>query len=184
VSLIFASQVESYYQRGHDVAAATASKRAKLWCIVNVCVAAPIYLLVGVGLIVALAEQGGTISRSSEKESIQQIKALTRYQQAYFFENNRFTPDLSESNLATSEHYRYSAIVLDDRFVKITATPKASGRKSFTAAVVVGSQDDRTDFTMDEIICQSKQPTKKPPATPNRTDTGLDCAVGSRKVAE
>jgi hypothetical protein len=186
VSLIFAAQVDSNYQRGNYEAAVKASERAKIWGIVNVCVAAPIYLFVGLIIMAAVVESGGTLQHSTEKQAIQKLKRLTHYQKSYFFENNRFTSDLAETDLAQSDSYRYSAIVEDDRLVKIIAIPKASGRKSLTAAVMVRSEGgiDQTDFTLDDIICQSQRPTKMPPSTPKVTDTGLTCASGSLKVKE
>jgi hypothetical protein len=184
VSLIFAAQVNSNYQRGNYTAAEKASKRAKLWCIINVCVAAPIYLLVGAGIVAAIVDGAESASSSTDKKSIQQIKTLVRYQEAYFLENDRFTSDLAEFPALSSDAYRYTATTQNSRLVKITAIPKVNGRKSFTAAVLVPADQGDRSFESASIICRSQRTTKVPPATPQVTDTGLACATGSTEVTE
>jgi type II secretory pathway pseudopilin PulG len=193
VSLVFATQVSSKYNQGDYTGAASASRNAKLWCWINVGVAAPIYLLVGGLIILGMSSFSGAVARAGqEREVTDRLKTIMRAEQSYYLENARFAPNLSDLGTfpATSKSgkgaklkdiYRYQVTVLDGKSVQVTAIPNRKDFHSFTAgAIVVGTGSG--DSTTQSIICQSETASMSAVKMPVLKGATLGCAPGAMSL--
>jgi type II secretory pathway pseudopilin PulG len=194
VSLIFAAQVASKYERGDYAGAESASRNAKLWCWINVGIATPIYLLVGGLLIVGMSSFSGTVARAQqEREATDRLKMMMRVEQAYYLENNQFVTNpealigasaSSSAKAATKAKpiYTYKVTILDPKSVQITAIPNRKDFHSFTAgAMIMGTNAE--DMTVQSIVCGSEKASMSAVKMPIIKGASLGCAPGSKPPA-
>jgi type II secretory pathway pseudopilin PulG len=193
VSLVFATQVSSKYNQGDYAGAESASRNAKLWCWINVGIAAPIYMLVGGLIILGMHSFSGAVARAGqEREVTDRLNTIMRAEQAYYLENSRFASNLSDlgqfpptsksaKGAKLKEVYTYQVTVLDGRSVQVTAIPNRKDFHSFTAgAIVVGTGSG--DSTTQSIICQSETASMMAVKMPVLKGATLGCAPGSEPV--
>jgi type II secretory pathway pseudopilin PulG len=189
VPLIYATQVAGKYDRGDYDGAATSSRRAKLWCMINAGIAVPFYLLVGVLIIIGFSSFSGKVEQvKQEREVTDRLNMIMRAEQAYYLENSRFAPNLSDlGRLPSSQSaelkdiYTYKVTVLDGTSVQVTAIPNRRNFHSFTAgAIVIGS--DVENRTTQAIVCRSEESSMMAVKMPVVQAGKLDCAPGSEPV--
>jgi type II secretory pathway pseudopilin PulG len=191
VSLIFAAQVASKHERGDYAGAESASRNAKLWCWINVGIATPVYLLVGGLIIVGVAAFSGTVAHAQqEREATDRLKTMMRVEQAYYLENNQFTPNpdaltrLPASPQATTGKpiYTYKVTILDPKSVQITAIPNRKDFHSLTAgAMIMGTNAE--DMSVQSIVCGSEKASMSAVKMPIIKGASLGCAPGSKPPA-
>jgi Tfp pilus assembly protein PilE len=192
VPLVYATQVAGKYDRGDYEGAETSSSRAKLWCMINAGVAAPIYLLVGGLVILGMHSFSGAVARAGqEREVIAKLNQAMRFEQAYYLENGNFvaTMDLvpkgsspsklSAASRETKPVYQYKINVSDPKIVEVTAIPLRTDRHSFTAAAFVQGTSPENS-TIVAITCRSEKPSMMAVKVPLLKGTTPTCAPGSK----
>jgi Type IV pilin-like G and H, putative len=121
-----------------------------------------------------------------EVEAKQTVGVLTRTQQAYYLENNRFAttlaalrPDIRPSTIA----YDYSTQATD-RFAVQYAISRRNDLRSYVGAVIVNTSNNE-DATSTAIVCKNITPGPFRPASPILSGDGqtLVCAAGTENVA-
>jgi type II secretory pathway pseudopilin PulG len=191
VPLVYATQVAGKYDRGDYEGAETSSSRAKLWCMINAGVAAPLYLLVGGLMIFGVHAFSGAVARAGqEREVADRLNTIMRAEQAYYFENERFAPNLSDLGVLPrspkaaggdpklKEAYTYQITVLDAKSMQVTAIPKRANFHSFTTGVFF--QGAGESATLVGTTCRSEKPSMMAVKVPLLKGTTPTCAPGSK----
>ena len=128
------------------------------------------------------------VNRAQQSEGRTYIASMSRAQQAYYLEKDKFGKELSELGLnikPETENYRYQIVAQKDsnRSVMMTATAKRPELKSYTSAVFVVKNNKET-LTISGI-CETDKPSTTPPAMPSVPDNAgakLECPAGSSQV--
>lgn len=116
------------------------------------------------------------------------IGAMTRAQQAYFLEYNKFARDIKDLGVGIdpeTDDYRYRIVpqANQSQRVMMNAIAKRPGLKSYTSAVfVVKKKNESLTVTG---ICETNSPSSTPPAMPilpKSGSTDIQCSAGSRRV--
>lgn len=127
-------------------------------------------------------------NKARQAEAKQSMAAMVRAEQAYFLENSKFTASLSqlEVGLPTeSPNYRYSLKLQSGKPqpLMITATPKKTGLKSYSAAVF--AVKDGQELLPVGQVCETERPSSLPPAMPVAPATptdAIECPAGSLPI--
>ncbi len=194
VPIIYSTQVAGKYDRGDHAGAEIASARAKLWCQINVGVAAVLWLVVIGVFVAALSSVSKLAARAEqEREVTDRLSLIMRAEQSYYLENNRFAPNLSALGVIPStapkagasaklkDVYTYTVTVLDGNSMQITAIPKRKDRHSFTTGVFF--QGTGEDASLSGLTCRSMRPTMTAVKVPLLTGGQvLSCAAGAQPV--
>jgi hypothetical protein len=114
------------------------------------------------------------------------ILKINRYQQAYYLENTVFAETFEKLGIdlkPEDENYRYQLIPQSNirQSVASTATAKKPGLPSYTGFVYI-TKDEISDFIFPAIVCETNQPSIKPPAIPSipkNPSQKAKCPVGS-----
>lgn len=116
------------------------------------------------------------------------LGAMTRAQQAYFLEYNKFARDIKDLGIGIdpeTDDYRYRILPQANQTqrVMMNAIAKRSGLKSYTSAVfVIKKKNESVTVTG---ICETNSPSSNPPAMPilpKSGSTDIQCPAGSRRV--
>lgn len=92
------------------------------------------------------------------------IKTMSRAQQAYFVETNRFAnniKDLAIGIKTDTSDYSYRIFVVSKKRVIMTATAKKAGLKSYSAGVFIAKSNYGYDTSF-VGVCETNKPSKKP----------------------
>jgi hypothetical protein len=187
VPLIFATQVNGKFDQGDYYEAETASNRAKIWCWVNVAVAAPAYLLIG-SLVLAGASSFG--KAVNEVKAAERLNLVSRAQQAYALEHSKFSPVTNLSVLGVripprlaelDQAYRFESKLIDPMTVQMNAIPKRAKMKSITMALFI-TRDASGQSELKEILCKTDRPSMQPVKMPILEEGILTCAPGSKMM--
>jgi hypothetical protein len=124
-------------------------------------------------------------NKGRQSEGKYNIGAMSRAQQAYYLENDKFSTKLEELGLGINpetENYRYRIVPQGNQreSVMMTAQAKSPGLRSYTGAVFVVKVKDE-NLTVAEI-CETDEPSSTPPAMPAAPKTGtteIQCPPGS-----
>ncbi|HLP89599.1 MAG TPA: type IV pilin-like G/H family protein [Nostocaceae cyanobacterium] len=135
---------------------------------------------------VEVAPVGNNQASTPESEAKQTIGAMSRVQQAYYLEYSRFAKTLNELQIGIkpeTENYRYRIIPQGNgkKSVVQTATAKKPGLPSYTGFIYI-QKDAAGEELPYALICETNQPSTKPPATPkipSNTSQEAKCPVGS-----
>jgi uncharacterized protein YjbI with pentapeptide repeats len=122
------------------------------------------------------------VTRARESEGKNYVGAFNRAQQAYRLENSEFATTVEElqAGLPTeTENYRIEIVPQPDptRSVKITATARQDGIRSYTGAVFV--LENGVTYA---ILCETDEPSQRPPemlAPPTSENDRPLCPAGS-----
>ncbi|MFM2431162.1 MAG: hypothetical protein RLZZ511_2375 [Cyanobacteriota bacterium] len=140
----------------------------------------------GIILAIALPSFLNQANKAKESEGKSYVGSLTRAQQAYFLENEKFASSLSELRLSpptgSSSPYNYSMAPVPGKkpMVVITARPNRTGLRSFVGAVQMITQGG--DKTTEAIVCQTAPPNA--PIAPFQNVPGeLICPSGMMTVS-
>lgn len=114
--------------------------------------------------------------------------AMTRAQQAYFLEKNKFARDIKDLGIgidSETDDYRYRIVPQGNQTqrVMINAIAKRPGLKSYTSAVFVVKKKNES-LTI-AGICETNSNSSTPPAMPilpRSGSTEVQCPAGSRRV--
>jgi type II secretory pathway pseudopilin PulG len=193
VPLVYATQVAGKYDRGDYEGAETSSSRAKLWCMINAGVAAPLYLLVGGLIIFGMHSVTGAVARvQQEREVTDRLNTIARAEQAYYFENSRFAPQISDlgvlppsrkvagKDAKLKDVYTYQITVLDAKSMQVTAIPKRANFHSFTTGVFFQGAGETGQLA--GLTCRSEKPSMMAVKVPLLTGPTPTCAPGSKSV--
>lgn len=123
---------------------------------------------------------------SGEAEGKQIVGTMTRAQQAYYLEFERFATTIKELGIgieSETENYRYQLVPQDNQRerVMMTARAKRPELRSYTGVVFVVKSKDNELLTVGSI-CETDEPSLTPPAMPtipSNADTKIQCPVGS-----
>ncbi|MFM2429343.1 MAG: hypothetical protein RLZZ511_556 [Cyanobacteriota bacterium] len=187
VPLIFATQVNGKFDKGDYYEAETASNRAKIWCWVNVAVAAPAYLLIGSLVLVGAASFGKAVN---EVKVAERLNLVSRAQQAYALEHSQFSPVTNLAVLGVripprlaelDQDYRFESKLIDPMTVQMNAIPKRAKMKSITMALFI-TRDASGQSELKEILCKTDKPSMQPVKTPILEEGILTCAPGSQMM--
>lgn len=128
-----------------------------------------------IGVIASVSRSEKAMIQSATEQRNQQQQEARHYltqmnqaQQAFYQKNQRFASSLEElersaSIISQSYHYTYKLTIRDQTQSQLTATPKAKGLTSFTAAVFARPANAASGATI-ATICASKHSSKIPPA--------------------
>ncbi|HLO89318.1 MAG TPA: type IV pilin-like G/H family protein [Nostocaceae cyanobacterium] len=122
-------------------------------------------------------------ARSQQRDGETNVASLNRYQQAYYTEYGKFAKTFGELQISLkpeSELYRYRIIPQNNQAVLHTATAKKPGLKSYAGFVFATKV--KGEIKTYAIICQTNQPSMKPPVAPTIPKTvsqKSQCPVGS-----
>ncbi|MEB3182157.1 MAG: type IV pilin-like G/H family protein [Nostocaceae cyanobacterium] len=125
-----------------------------------------------------------TDKNTPEEEGKTNMGAITRAQQAYFLENNKFATTMEELAVGIkpdTDNYTYKIMAQGTERSMITAQAKRPGLRSYTGAVYVVK--DRGETVTMGGICETNEPSTKPPGIPDApkaVSDPLKCPVGSR----
>lgn len=116
------------------------------------------------------------------------IGAMSRAQQAYFLENNKFARDIRDLGIgidSETDDYRYRIVPQGNQTqrVMMNAIAKRPGLKSYTSAVFVIKR--RNESLTVTGICETNSNSSTPPAMPilpRSGSTEVQCPAGSRRV--
>ncbi|HLP89499.1 MAG TPA: type IV pilin-like G/H family protein [Nostocaceae cyanobacterium] len=125
-------------------------------------------------------------NRAIQTEAKYTIRAINRTQQAYFLEFNEFAYNISDLQLSLeteSNNYSYKIEVINPtQSVRLTATAKKEGIKSYTGAVfAIKKQNKNFTLTITEI-CETNTPSKIPPIMPKLIGGNIQCPAGSSSL--
>jgi type IV pilus assembly protein PilA len=115
----------------------------------------------GIILAIALPSFLNQANKAKESEGKSYVGSLTRAQQAYFLENEKFASSLSElASVVPSSTgaYTYTMAPLPGKktMVTIMARPKRTGTRSFVGAVQVTAKGK--EKTTEAIVCKTALP--------------------------
>lgn len=128
------------------------------------------------------------VKRAQQAEGKQNTGAMSRAQQAYYLENEKFTTKIEELGIgikSETENYSYKILPQGNQrqSVMMTAQAKRPGLRSYTGAVfVVKSNDERLTVAQ---LCETDEPSMTPPAmpaTPRTVSAEIQCATGSHSA--
>jgi hypothetical protein len=122
-------------------------------------------------------------NRKRQRDGEINVRTMNRYQQAYYTEYGKFAKNVQELQInfkLESEFYNYRIIPQGNQAVMQTATAKKPGLKSYTGFVYTIKV--KKEINTYAIICETNQPSMKPPAAPKiprNTSQKAQCPVGS-----
>lgn len=121
-------------------------------------------------------------NKARQFEGREYVGSMNRAQEAFYIENNQFTPDFNKLGLGLkqeTENYTYSIVAIDyKRIVQHIALAKIEGLKSYigiTYATNIGSTNEMTTMAK---ICESIQPTREMPPKPLLSGNEFSCPTG------
>ena len=119
---------------------------------------------------------------AKQSEAKQYLGAMTRAQQAYYIEENKFASTIDDLQMGIpteTENFIYKVVPQDDKAksILITAEAKDATLKSYAGAVFVNSED-----TTQSIVCETNENSTTPPAMPTLEGTEAKCAEGSSPI--
>lgn len=122
------------------------------------------------------------VTRARESEGKSFVGAINRAQQAYRLENPEFATTMEELQVGLpteTKNYRIEIVPQPDptRSVKITATARQDGIRSYTGAVFV--LENGVTYA---ILCETDEPSQRPPEMPEMPTSASDrplCPAGS-----
>jgi hypothetical protein len=125
-------------------------------------------------------------AEASQSEGRQRIGSMTRAQQAYFLENDKFAGSIKDLALGiNSETTNYSFRTISQgnqkQQVVMTATAKKPELKSYTGIVYLIK--NKKDVFTQSAICETEQPSMTAPAKPKlptKSTETVQCPSGSR----
>lgn len=128
------------------------------------------------------------VNKAREAEGRQNMGAMTRAQQAYYLENNKFSRTIQELGVGIrpeTDNYRYRIVPQGNQTqrVMMTAQAKRSGLRSYTSAVFVVKV--RNESLTVGAICQTDKPSSTPPTLPGAPRSGstqIQCPAGSQRL--
>lgn len=125
-------------------------------------------------------------NKAIQAEAKYTIRAMNRTQQAYFLEFNEFAYNISELQLSFNKetnNYSYKIEVMNPtQSVKLTATAKKEGIKSYTGAVFA-IKKPKEDFALTIAeICETDTPSFTPPSMPELIGENTQCSSGSSSI--
>jgi Type IV pilin-like G and H, putative len=123
--------------------------------------------------------------KGQESEGKQYIASIIRAQQAYFLENNQFSPTIEKLGLGIqpeTEKYSYRTLPQGNQrgSVVMTAAAKKPGLRSY-AGVAYLVKMKAEEFTI-ATICETDEPSSTPPAKltlPKKQSEKFQCPAGS-----
>ena len=146
-----------------------------------------IFTLINLGKIDSSANQA---NRAKQSEAKTYVSSLTKVQQAFFIEKEKWAKTIEETDLgikAESENYRYNIQNVDSiKTVDIknypgitvqTATAKKEGLKSYLGAAYL-SGSSSSDISTISLLCESTEPTTKEAGLPKFDGKALQCPDG------
>lgn len=129
-------------------------------------------------------------NRAKQSEAKTYVSTLTRGQQIFFIEKEKWAKTIEETDLgikAESENYRYNIQNVDSiKTVDIknypgitvqTATAKKEGLKSYLAAAYLSGYSS-SDISPISFLCESNEPTTKEAGLPKFDGKALQCPDG------
>ncbi|MBM0744089.1 hypothetical protein JOY44_21120 [Phormidium sp. CLA17] len=132
------------------------------------------------------AKQAEGRTKAKQAEARTYVGAMTRSQQAYFLEKDKFSsniPDLGLGMSTETPNYSYKTQTFgsgDKVYAINTATPKQDGLKSYVGGVYFdGVFRAMTNTLTAAILCESTEPSRSPPMSPQLVGNDPQCAPGS-----
>lgn len=127
--------------------------------------------------------------QDTQLEAKQYIEIMNRGHQASYTQYNLFKPNLEEfikGLPAETRNYSYNIRMIDEKsMVQSVALPKRTGLKSYIGIVYIIQPSPASNITTQSILCESDQPTQKPPSQPSFfTSRGVSCPPGYSVVSE
>jgi hypothetical protein len=123
--------------------------------------------------------------KAKESEGKIYIGSMSRGQQAYFLEKNKFAQSIDELQLgikSDSATYTYKIESASAAQVVITATAKTPELKSFTGVVIVEKPNTSEGITKSFLCGTETASTTPPPITDKVTAAKFQCPTGSTKL--
>lgn len=130
-----------------------------------------------------VADAPVAVTPSPEDETLNNLGALSRAQQAYFLEESQFAATIEDLGLGTNsetENFNYGIDTVEGDRVYMTATAKNPDTKSFGALVFV-DESSGPGITQ-RLLCATDEPAQTPPDIPTLADGEAECAAGSSAV--
>ena len=127
--------------------------------------------------------------QDTQLEAKQYIEIMNRGHQTSYAQYNLFKPNLEEfikGLPAETRNYLYNIRIIDEKsMVQSVAQAKRTGLKSYIGIVYIIQPSPASNITTKSILCESDQPTQKPPSQPSFfTSRGVSCPPGYSVVSE
>jgi type II secretory pathway pseudopilin PulG len=134
------------------------------------------------------AQTSNQVNKAREAEAKNIIGSMTRAQQAYYLENNKFSRTIQELGVGIrpeTENYRYRIVPQGNQTQKVmtTAQAKRAGLRSYTSAVFVVKMRD--ELVTVATLCETDKPSSTPPTmpvAPRSGSTDIQCPAGSHRL--
>jgi len=135
------------------------------------------------------------VIRAKQSEAISYVKAMVKFQQAYFLEQNTWGKNLEELQSgikSESDNYLYS-IKIDTAINTVESKPnigiaihmgisKKPELNSYVGFTFLSSGLHSNEITPLRSVCESIKPTMKPPSLPKWDKKMLTCPEGYKKI--
>lgn len=124
-------------------------------------------------------------SRDQQTAARNYLETMNKAQQAFYRQNKRFASTLEElerfaaAPIAVRSDYIYKLTVPSNTQAQLTAIPKASGLKSYTAAASIAKPTNRVVTA----ICASQQAATVPPLVFQSPEGAVQCPVEAAKAS-
>jgi type IV pilus assembly protein PilA len=151
-----------------------------------------VVVIIGILAAIAVPTLMNQASKAKQVEAKVTIGTLTRAQQAYFIENDKFAEDIASLGVGVvseTTHYRYTVATDGDSvpngsYALQNAVARNPSLKAYTSmAGVVASGTD--NHHLQTITCESDKPQMAAPPPPTyEPTTGLVCAPGTHNVSK
>jgi uncharacterized protein (TIGR03067 family) len=126
------------------------------------------------------------IGKGEESEGKNNLKSISRAQQAYYLEKAQFSNKLDDLGLGIkpdTENYRYKIAIAATNQVVIAAQAKKPQLKSFTGVVIAEKPANASAETTLSFACETEQASTTPPTVGSITrSVEFQCPIGSRRV--
>lgn len=138
-------------------------------------------VIIGLLATIALPSFLNQANKGKQSEAKQYISSINKAQQIFYLEESRFASTIEELGLGINletKNYIYNISVSEKTRTIATATAKEDGLKSYTGAVFLVKNAEGYDTTI-TAICETKRPSKTPPATPELVGSNIQCVPDS-----
>lgn len=146
-----------------------------------------VIIIIGILSAIALPSFLNQSNKAKQSEAKQYVGTVTRTQQSYYMENNRFGGTLQDmSNPIASEttNYNYNVTLAATNATQVvnTGTSKTAALRSYAGSVFVVTNATTSETNTVAVVCESNVPTTTAVGIGSVTGTSASCAANSSPV--
>jgi type IV pilus assembly protein PilA len=146
-----------------------------------------VIIIIGILSAIALPSFLNQSNKAKQSEAKQYVGTVTRTQQSYYMENNRFAGNLQDmsnpiTGSTTNYNYGVTLATTDATQVLNTGTSKSNALRSYAGSTFVVTNATTSETNTVAIVCESNVPTTTAVAVGTVAGTTASCAGGSSPV--